>query len=271
MLRSLDSEKVKQLVLDSGDRERPETDGGGYFVENPAGTDWMANVGRERTLADRAYAAIHGAIIDGTFGPGYRLRIEDLSATLRISPTPIREALGRLEAAGLAEHFPHRGSRVSDVSGIELRELYELRLILEPLAVSKAAERFSSEAANAARGHLDRLSAALRDQALPDAWEAHTAFHFTLYQAAQSRWLDRLITPLWDSCRRYRLQQNNLVANPIQNEREHEKILQACVARDPKTASIELYNHTARNANIVSQATLGEVFFDLKSWADSPT
>jgi DNA-binding GntR family transcriptional regulator len=233
-------------------------------VGNLASTDWTANVGGERTLANRAYAAIHGAIIDGTFGPGHRLRIEDLSATLHISPTPIREALGRLEAAGLAEHVPHRGSRVSAVSAMELRDLYELRLILEPLAASKAAERFSVEAANAARGHLDRLSTAVRNDALPDAWEAHTGFHFTLYQAAQSRWLDRLITPLWDSCRRYRVQQNNLLTNPTQNEQEHGKILQACVAHHPKIASIEMYNHTARNANIVSQVTFGEAFFELK-------
>jgi DNA-binding GntR family transcriptional regulator len=232
---------------------------------NSTASLWAANVGGERTLADRAYAAIQSAILDGSLRPGDRLRIEDLSATLHISPTPIREALSRLEAAGLAEYVAHRGSRVSEVSASEFRELYELRFILEPLAVSKAAERFNSETARSARGHLERMQAALGNGSLHEAWEAHTAFHFTLYQAAGSRWLDRLITPLWDSCRRYGWQQNNLRSNPLQNKLEHEKILNACVGHDPKAAALELYNHTARNANIIAKATFGESFFEPKA------
>ena len=226
---------------------------------------WTAIVSTDRTLADRAYAAIYGAIINGDFGPGERLRIEDLSASLRISPTPIREALNRLEAAGLAEHEPHRGSRVSRVSASEFRELYELRLILEPLAVSRAAEKFTDEEAGAAQGHFDRMRAALDRNQLGKAWDAHTAFHFTLYRAARSRWLERLIIPLWDSCRRYRLQQDNLRANLIQTHLEHENILKACVARDPRLAAREIYNHLARNANVVAQGTFGERFFQLQS------
>jgi DNA-binding GntR family transcriptional regulator len=225
---------------------------------------WSANLTAERTLAERAYAAIYGAIMDGTFAPGERLRIEDLSASLHISPTPIREALNRLEAAGLAEHEPHRGSRVSLVSTDEFRELYELRFILEPLAAAKAAENFTAEDADSARYHLDRLRAALQANEIPAAWEAHTAFHFTLYRAAKSRWLERLIIPLWDSCRRYRFQQSNLLAQPVQNRAEHEKILNACVEHDAATASLELYNHTARNANVIAMATYGEEFFQLK-------
>lgn len=265
--------------VDSELRSRANGDGSATELNDAGGTElerqtyrapaaslskWSANVSTERTLAERAYAAIYGAIIDGTFAPGDRLRIEDLSESLSISPTPIREALNRLEAAGLAEHVPHRGSRVTMVSASEFRDLYELRFILEPLAAAKAAQSFTKEDADAARGHLDRLSAALHAHEIPEAWEAHTAFHFTLYRAAKSRWLERLIAPLWDSCRRYRLQQSNLLANPVQNRAEHDKILNACAEHDSATASLELYNHTARNANVIAKATYGEEFFQLK-------
>ena len=230
-----------------------------------AGFGWTKIVSSERTLADQAYAAIYAAIINGSFGPGERLRIEDLSASLRISPTPIREALNRLEAAGLAEHVPHRGSRVSTVSAGEFRDLYELRFILEPLAISKAAERFAPEDAETAQKHLGRMSVTLRKNELGEAWDAHTAFHFTLYRAARWRWLERLIVPLWDSCRRYRLQQNDLRANLIENHREHENILKACAAHDPQLAAREIYNHLARNANVIAQGKFGESFFELRS------
>lgn len=237
---------------------------GRYNSPMPAAQKWTANVAAERTLAERAYGAIYAAIMDGTFAPGDRLRIEDLSTSLHISPTPIREALNRLEAAGLAEHVPHRGSRVSLISTDEFRELYELRFILEPLAAAKAAEHFTKEDAETARAHLDRLTAALQAKEIPEAWDAHTGFHFALYRAAKSRWLERLIVPLWDSCRRYRFQQSNLTAHPVQNRAEHERILQACIDHDSATASFELYNHTARNANVIAEATFGEELFQLK-------
>lgn len=262
-------------------REAPALDGGGETDDPADGAakrseiktaaqgrvgptfSWTKIMSSERTLADQAYAAIYAAIINGSFGPGERLRIEDLSASLRISPTPIREALNRLEAGGLAEHLPHRGSRVSMASAGEFRELYELRFILEPLAISKAAERFTPEEAETAQNHLARMSVTLRKNELGEAWDAHTAFHFTLYRAAQWRWLERLIVPLWDSCRRYRLQQNNLRANLIENHRDHESILKACAEHNSQLAARKIYNHLARNANVIAQGKFGQSFFEL--------
>jgi DNA-binding GntR family transcriptional regulator len=249
----------------SANDTRERTNGYGDQREaTPVAGKWSANVNTERTLAERAYGAIYTAIIDGTFAPGDRLRIEDLSASLSISPTPIREALNRLEAAGLAEHVPHRGSRVSMVSAAEFQQLYELRFILEPLAVAKAAKTFTKDETSAARTHLEQLTSCVQEHEVPEAWDAHTAFHFTLYRAAKSRWLERLIVPLWDSCRRYRMQQSNLLASPVQNRAEHAKILAACIAHDPAAAWLEMYNHTARNANVIAKHNFGEEFFTPK-------
>jgi DNA-binding GntR family transcriptional regulator len=251
----------------SHDTRSPENDRRSQRESASSVGKWSANVNAERTLAERAYGAIYTAIIDGTFAPGDRLRIEDLSASLHISPTPIREALNRLEAAGLAEHVPHRGSRVSMVSAMEFQQMYELRFILEPLAVAKAAKIFTKEEAAVAKKHLDSLASRVQGHEVPEAWDAHTAFHFTLYRAAKSRWLERLIVPLWDSCRRYRMQQSNLLASPVQNRAEHEKILASCVAHDPATAWLEMYNHTARNANVIAKHNFGQEFFALKDSA----
>src|SRR5438093_22182 len=92
--------------------------------------------------AMRADATVHGR---GDVAPGGRLRIEDLAELLEMSPMPIREALRRLDSAGLVEHVPHRGARVAELSLPDLREVYEARLALEPLAVQQAAVRFTSE------------------------------------------------------------------------------------------------------------------------------
>lgn len=233
-------------------------------------TDAALSVNGDRTLAERAYAAIHEAIVNGEFAPGHRLRIEELSANLAISPTPIREALNRLEAVGLAEHLPHRGSRVTDVSPGDLRELYEARLGLEPFAVARAAERFTPEAESAARDCLRRFDEAMDRNELQEARRAHTCFHFTLYGASKSRWLIRLITPLWESSQRYRARWKTLTDNPHRCDREHESVLEACVLHDANRAATELYNHLARHANQVSIEMVGKIFFDLKDLQANP-
>ena len=71
-----------------------------------------------------------------------------------------------------------------------------------------------------------------RDDA-PAAWAAHTEFHFALYRAAGSRWLLRLITPLWESSERYRLASLPRGRSLDERRREHERILEACITRDP--------------------------------------
>src|SRR5579863_5046974 len=149
-------------------------------------------VDAHRTLADRAFAALHDAIVAGHLAPGERLPIEELGVALGMSAMPIREALRRLDAAGLVENIPHRGARVTELSIADLAEVYEARLALEPLAVSRAAERFTEEQAATATALLEALNR-LPDDNSTETWAAHTAFHFALYDAADSRWLARLI------------------------------------------------------------------------------
>src|SRR5579871_470370 len=143
-----------------------------------------------RTLADRAFSALHDAIVAGHLAPGERLPIEELGEALGMSAMPIREALRRLDAVGLVENIPHRGARVTQLSLEDLAEVYEARLALEALAVRRAAERFTEEHAAGARARLAALNA-LADENSPETWAAHTAFHFALYEAAGSAWLMR--------------------------------------------------------------------------------
>ena len=107
--------------------------------------------GGHRTLAERAFATLHEAIVTGVLPPGERLPIEELAEILEMSPMPIREALRLLDSVGLVENIPHRGARVTELSIDDLREVYEARLALEPLAVRHAAEKFAdADAAQAA-------------------------------------------------------------------------------------------------------------------------
>jgi DNA-binding GntR family transcriptional regulator len=212
----------------------------------------LAGKGNHRTLAERAFAALHEAIVTGVLAPGERLPIEELAGPQQMSPMPVREALRRLDAAGLVENIPHRGARVTELSVDDLREIYEARLELEPLAVRHAAGRFGARDEATARAALDRHVKAYRRGDVNETFTAHTEFHFALYQASGSRWLMRLIEPLWESSQRYRLALPPRYRRALEERRsEHERILQACIDHDADAAERELYDHLVETANRV--------------------
>lgn len=204
-----------------------------------------------RTLAEKAFDTLHAAIISGRLRPGTRLPIEELAELLEMSPMPIREAVRRLDAAGLVENVPHRGARVTELSIADLTEVYEARLALEVRAIRRAAEHFTDAHVAEARRCLEQLNAAAEMSAATS--EAHTRFHFALYDAAGSAWLERLIWPVWETSERYCIELPNprrLADGAI----EHEEILAACEARDPDRAAIALHDHLVTTANELAAA-----------------
>jgi DNA-binding GntR family transcriptional regulator len=214
-----------------------------------------------RTLAEKAFDTLHAAIITGQLRPGTRLPIEELAVVLDMSPMPIREAVRRLDAAGLVENIPHRGARVTELSINDLDEVYEARLALEVLAIRHAAYGFTPAAEANARQRLTELNDMSDDNSAATS-AAHAAFHFALYEAADSAWLLRLIRPVWETAERYCLevpQCRQLQAR----KHEHEAILQACAARDADRAAHALHNHLAITANSIAEAMGAEQLYEL--------
>src|ERR1700710_221908 len=133
---------------------------------------------RQRTMAEFALEQLRQAIILGDLPAGTPLRLDELARSLGMSISPIREAVRQLEALGLAKPVPHQGARVLDFDVDELRDLFQVRLTLESLAVRKAAARLTPEAAEAAQRHLERLDAARAAGDVRQTMRAHTDFHF---------------------------------------------------------------------------------------------
>ena len=222
-----------------------------------------------RTLAEKAFSMLHDAILTGSLLPGERLPIEDVAAATGMSPMPIREALRRLDGVGLVENVPHRGARVADLSVEDLNEVYESRLMLEVPAIARAAEHFSLDDAALAEERLERLGDALRRENNAEALEAHTGFHFALYQAASSRWLMRLISPLWDGAERYSVSTVGVSVLFQSRIDEHQELLDACREGNAKLAEVRLWNHLVRTANLIAVEMGGSRLYELKDVPDS--
>jgi DNA-binding GntR family transcriptional regulator len=220
------------------------------------------NAVRHRTMAEAALERLREAIILGELTPGTPLRLEDLANSLGTSISPVREAVRRLEALGLAEHIPHHGAKVTGLDVEELRELFSVRLALETLAVRRAAELFTAEDAVTARAQLEASDAARHAGDVREAVRTHTAFHFALYEASRSVVLLRLIRPAWDSCERYR---PVLLEEKGDLQERHAaldgELLEACVAHDPDRAGAALRDHLELATAIFSVELAGRDIF----------
>jgi DNA-binding GntR family transcriptional regulator len=154
--------------------------------------------GEHKSKAELAHEAIRERILSGYFKPGDWLRQEELSQRLTVSHTPVREALDRLVADGLAERVPHRGVRVSIIDENDLAEVYCLRLYIEPLVVRLATM-------NCLRGQLKNLEAII-DQAeemtslddMPSRRQLNREFHNVICKSCRSVTLCRLHEIIWN-------------------------------------------------------------------------
>jgi DNA-binding GntR family transcriptional regulator len=213
-------------------------------------------------MAEAALERLRESIILGELTPGAPLRLEELAQRLGMSISPIREAVRQLEALGLAEHVPHHGAKVMELDVEELRELFSIRLAIETMAVRRAAERFDPADEATARAHLAAYDEARHRADTLGAMREHTAFHFTLYEAARSSWLLRLIRPCWDSCERYR---PVLLAEKGTLQDRHEELdvelLSACAAHHPDRAAAALRAHLELATDIYAVELKGRSIF----------
>jgi DNA-binding GntR family transcriptional regulator len=115
-------------------------------------------VRRPESLADQAYASIREGIATGLFQAGERVTERGLAARLNVSPTPIREALRRLEQDGLIERVSARQVRVVEHSPGTLRELLLTGAALRALEARFAAPKITDEALGRMAALLDSLT-----------------------------------------------------------------------------------------------------------------
>lgn len=121
----------------------------------------VAPVPPRRALADAVYSQLTALIMDHAIEPDARLNIDALARDLAVSPTPVREALARLESDGLVAKEPLRGYRTTAVlTPGELAQVFEFRGVVEPWAAGQAARKRSAEQAAALWAELASAPAA---------------------------------------------------------------------------------------------------------------
>jgi GntR family transcriptional regulator, carbon starvation induced regulator len=213
--------------------------------------------GGPATLAESLLARIRQDIILGALQPAAKLKLEKLSKNYGVSVNTLRESLARLAADGLVVSEGQKGFAVLPVSIEDLREITEMRQLLEchALRQSIANADLDWEARLVGAYHkLSKVEALV--EAEPDrygeVWERYNQeFHEALIANCRSRWLKAFHRAMYDHSQRYRML--SLKTKPFprsQSAEEHRQILAAAIARDVETAERVLAAHILKGAEI---------------------
>lgn len=148
-------------------------------------------VERVQRVADQVYRSLRRSIIFGELAPGTRLRELEVAAALKVSRTPVREAISRLIGDGLVRELATGGVEVVDARA-ELVDIFHIREALEGCAARLAAERISSEQLTAL---ADIIAEAERTHysAIEERVSLNQRFHLTIADASGSRRLRDLL------------------------------------------------------------------------------
>ena len=210
----------------------------------------------QTSIADRIYEILKTGIIKGEIRPGHRLFEVEVAKNFDASRTPVREAFRRLEQDGLAERVAQGGIRVIQLDEQTVRDLFNLRVILETHAIELACDRITGEEIailkqiNVQALELLKSKDLARDFALNMLFELNSAFHDIIYNSTRSKFLIKLLVNIRAvilSMRTISLKLDSLV----EVWEDHGKILGQLECRD-KTAAVRLINeHIAKTAEQV--------------------
>jgi len=152
-----------------------------------------------RTLKDLVAASLRKAILYGDIKPGQQLKQENIASQLGISRMPVREALSQLENEGLIKNIPYKGCTVSTFTADDIKEIYQIRKVLESFATELAT-------LNMTRSDIEKLEdlmAKLKDCMENDDIDSYAAwdqqFHATIFEKSANRRLYQFIKTIWQS------------------------------------------------------------------------
>jgi len=215
----------------------------------------------ETTLTDLAYQGLRQKLARGELRAGQRIVNRTVAKELKISQTPLREAINRLASEGVVEYVPGAGAYIRTVSRQDLLHLYDLREQLEPFAAAQAARNGTEAELLEMYGICDdwlRIARRIRDEGRPAAtaeemerWnDNEERFHALLLDASRNRWLVLIAKNLRLLSFAFAVQRKSPQLLGLHEAavtwRDHLRIVRALGRRDAAAAERLLRQHVAR-------------------------
>jgi DNA-binding GntR family transcriptional regulator len=190
------------------------------------------------------YESLKKRIVNNSLKPGEPLNENVLAREFKISKTPVREAFQQLEKEGFIENMPGKGSFVSRISVKDIREIFEIREILECEAIKRVVQTRDPSKIEAIRKRFESSESGNGDN-IRSYFKAGDQIHSFIFETLGNRRLSEIYGRLQDHIERMRL---HFFSQPrqdraVQSFKEHLEILDALVAQDPSRAEKAMRNH----------------------------
>ena len=205
-----------------------------------------------RTKEDQVADYLRERIISGVFPRGSRLKQAEIAEQLRLSITPVREALKLLEAEGYVSGDSYRGARVVPFDESASGEILNLRLLLESQLVRGALDKVTSQDITELRALADEFEAAFEAGDRAGARGVNYRFHRRLYDIAGMPQTLYFVQILWA---RYPFDLINAVEGRGKDAvKEHDEILGALTTGDASAAMLAMRKHIESGWSILKTA-----------------
>lgn len=205
----------------------------------------------KQLLRDQIFTNLRRDIIEGKYEKGDILVESEIAKNFGVSRTPIREVLRQLELEGLVESVPNKGVFIQGISEEDIKDIYEIRTVLEGLAGRRAAENITNEQIELLKETCDLMEFYTEKDNLEKVAKYNTRFHEIIFEASNSRFLKNMLNLLQDyvtKMRRHSLKQPGRAQKALE---EHKAILSALENKDSALASKLLTEHVKNSSKIL--------------------
>lgn len=200
-----------------------------------------------RVLADTVHEALLAELLDGRYEPGAALSIDGLAREFEVSPTPVREALARLESTGMVRRLALKGYRVAPMfREDEYADLMEARLAIEPVNARLFWNTKTPEVLDALRASVEDQAGASRGPTFAefrDYYEADERFHTLIAENAGNQFLLTAYQSLGGLVQRFRLFGGVGITDADAAVEEHRRIIEALTGGDADAAAEAMATH----------------------------
>lgn len=199
----------------------------------------------QKSMVDIVADIIRKKIINGEIKHNFKLSTRQLSEELRISRTPVREAIRRLESEGLIELLPRKGFMVKEYTIDEIKEIYEVRRVLEIKAINLACKNITNGEIVKIEEIIQKLKRMIQNEKenILCIKELNDEFHFAVYQASRNKILCQIIRNLWLRISGLLIMTFSIHYRGEETLQEHEIIVRALKGRNQEVCEVVLKRH----------------------------
>ncbi len=188
------------------------------------------------TIRETIYRAIKQSIIDGKLAVGERIVEKTFADAFRVSRTPVREALRRLETEGHVEYIPRTGVIVSGVTKQDVIEVYKIRKALEALVIEQATQNIEDEDIEKLKNYIEIANSDVKSDDLSVVMEHYESFNDILLRVSDMSRITAVLGQIKEYVFRFRRISASKETRRQEVANEHEGIVKAIVRKDVEEA-----------------------------------